>query len=193
LKRKRRRLERRFFNDSEAGDVGIEPVYGILTPLPRRTALIVPVPDAEPAVAAIRLRHDPFAKLGVPAHVTVLFPFAGSDAIDEAALAGILGPRRAFAFMLVAVRRFADENTYLAPDPPEPFVALTEAIWSRWPEHPPYGGTFATIIPHLTLGYGAVAFDGPLPIACHAREVRLIEEDGPGGSWLLRRSFALMA
>ena len=39
------------------------------------TALVVLVPEAEPVVAAHRLRHDPAAADGVPAHVTVLYPF----------------------------------------------------------------------------------------------------------------------
>ena len=39
------------------------------------TALIVVVPEAEPLVGAVRLRHDESARLGAPAHITVLFRF----------------------------------------------------------------------------------------------------------------------
>ena len=48
-----------------------------------RTGLIVEVPDAELVVAHWREQLDPHAMLGVPAHVTVLFPFAAPDRIDE--------------------------------------------------------------------------------------------------------------
>ena len=41
-----------------------------------RSGLIIEVPEAETAVAAWRERLDPQAVLGVPAHITVLFPFA---------------------------------------------------------------------------------------------------------------------
>ena len=43
---------------------------------------------------------------------------------------------------------------YLAPDPPEPFSRLTEAIVERWPDYPPYEGIHETVIPHLTVAYG---------------------------------------
>ena len=39
------------------------------------SALLVPIPEAEPIVAELRLEHDAIAARGVPAHVTVLFPF----------------------------------------------------------------------------------------------------------------------
>jgi hypothetical protein len=41
----------------------------------RETAVLVPVPEAERVVSPPRSRLDGAAALGVPAHVTVLFPF----------------------------------------------------------------------------------------------------------------------
>jgi hypothetical protein len=40
-----------------------------------QSVLLVEVPEAEPAVARHRERLDANALLGIPAHVTVLFPF----------------------------------------------------------------------------------------------------------------------
>ena len=46
------------------------------------TALIFPIPEAEPYVRDLRDRYDPAAADGVPAHITVLPPYAGRfDAI----------------------------------------------------------------------------------------------------------------
>jgi hypothetical protein len=42
---------------------------------PTQSAVLVPVPEAERAVSRHRARLDAAAALGVPAHVTVLFPF----------------------------------------------------------------------------------------------------------------------
>ena len=56
---------------------------------PRRTAVIVPVPEAEPVVARHRATLDAAAGWGVPAHVTVLFPFAPPEQL-AAALIGAL-------------------------------------------------------------------------------------------------------
>jgi hypothetical protein len=40
-----------------------------------QTALIVPVPEADPAVAEWRDRYDRSAPMGVPAHISVLVPW----------------------------------------------------------------------------------------------------------------------
>jgi hypothetical protein len=40
-----------------------------------RSALIVTIPEAEEAVAPHRAQFDEAAAFGIPAHVTVLFPF----------------------------------------------------------------------------------------------------------------------
>ncbi len=57
---------------------------------------------------------------------------------------------RAFTFSLGTIRRFP-EVLYLAPEPAAPFVALTERLFSLFPEFPPYGGQHAAITPHLTV------------------------------------------
>src|SRR6185312_14804244 len=57
-----------------------------LASMPRRTALIVAVPEAETAVGALRREHDSSAALGVPAHVTILFPFLPPERVDQDAL-----------------------------------------------------------------------------------------------------------
>ncbi|HEY8703943.1 MAG TPA: 2'-5' RNA ligase family protein [Gaiellaceae bacterium] len=157
----------------------------------RRTALIVAVPEAEPYVAELRLAHDSSAPLGVPAHITILFPFAPSDELDEDTIADLLAEHPAFDFELASLEHFDDDVTYLAPVPSEPFAALTRAVAERWPTYPPYAGMFETVIPHLTVGETMLELDAPLPIACRAREVVLIEQDEPGGRWRPRRRFPL--
>jgi hypothetical protein len=47
------------------------------------TALLLPVPAAEPAVSRHRARFDVAARDGVPAHVTVLYPFLPPAGISE--------------------------------------------------------------------------------------------------------------
>ena len=92
---------------------------------PPQSALIVPVPSAEPAVAKWRARHDPSAAFGMPAHVTVLYPFLAPDAITQAVerdLESVLSPHPAFPFRLVGVDRF-DGVLYLEPSRPSPFAS----------------------------------------------------------------------
>ncbi len=79
---------------------------------------------------------------------------------------------------------------YLAPDPDEPFVRLTEAVCEAYPEYPPYGGAFDTIVPHLTAAEGAaeVLIEAEvdvvpwLPISAEVREALLIEEIEPNSA-----------
>lgn len=158
--------------------------------MPRQTALIVAVPEAEPAVAELRLEHDPMARLGVPAHITILYPFAAPDAVDEEAIASMLEPHAAFPFELASLEHFDDDVTYLAPLPVRPFDDLIAAAIARWPEYPPYGGTIDAVIPHLTIGTTRLDISIELPIACVARAMTLLEETDDG-RWRTRRQFQL--
>jgi hypothetical protein len=43
---------------------------------------------------------------------------------------------------------------WIAPEPTEPVVAMVRAIAAAFPEHPPYGGQFESVIPHVTVAHG---------------------------------------
>ena len=47
------------------------------------TAFVVRVPEAEAHVRDLRERFDPSVRLGVPAHITVLFPFMAPEYVVE--------------------------------------------------------------------------------------------------------------
>ncbi|MBA3844016.1 MAG: 2'-5' RNA ligase family protein [Actinobacteria bacterium] len=157
----------------------------------RRTALIVAVPEAEAFVGEIRRAHDWSASVGVPAHITILFPFATPEDVDESELAAVFARLPGFGFELSSVERFEDGVTWLRPTPSEPFLALTGAVVRRWPEYPPYEGVHETVIPHLTVAEIDVALELDDPIRAHAHEVQLIEETVAGGRWASRATFAL--
>ncbi len=53
------------------------------------SALVVRVPAAEPCVAALRELHDPVARRGMPAHITLLYPFVAPNEITPAVLARV--------------------------------------------------------------------------------------------------------
>jgi 2'-5' RNA ligase len=165
---------------------------------PRHSALIVPVPAAEPAVSKWRARHDPSAAFGMPAHVTVLYPFIAPDAIThsvERDLESVIGQHPAFPFGLVGVDRFPG-ILYLAPEPAEPFRDLTAALYERWPDHPPYGGAFGEVVPHVTVVQGseppevAPELEQAAPIEAEATEVWLMAERH--NYWSLLKKFPLV-
>ena len=154
----------------------------------------MPVFEAEAAVGALRLQYDRSAARGVPAHITILFPFLDDEELDEAALAAAFAPHRAFDFELARVERFGDDVTYLAPEPDAPFRALTETVRLRWPSHPPYGGEHPDPIPHLTIAETKLevpSLEEALPIAARAREVLLLVETEPDGAWAVLGRYPL--
>jgi 2'-5' RNA ligase len=174
------------------------------TPHPQ-SALIVPVPEAEPYVAHLRRRFDPAAREGVPAHITLLIPFVAPERIDDIVLDGVravLAASPAFDFRLASIARFPG-CTYLVPEPSAPFVALTRALVRRFPECPPYGGAYDSIIPHLTVAQtddiGQALAEADLRRSLAERngidsfcgEVALIENSS--GRWRPMQSFALSA
>jgi len=168
------------------------------------SALVVLIPEAEVLVKSFRDRYDPQAALGVPAHVTVLYPFKSPTELT-ADLIGNLGklfsklPR--FSASFAETRRFPGV-LYLSPEPAETFRHLTEVLTRRFPETPPYGGQFADVVPHLTLaqlndqqkleevaGEFEREANGRLPIQASVREIALL--DNESGRWTVRARFSL--
>jgi 2'-5' RNA ligase len=164
-----------------------------------RTALVVVVDDAVPVVDDFRRRFDPAVHQRIPAHVTLVFPFASPDVVDVAAVRQLYAGAPSFDFELVRVERFP-EHVWLAPEPKDRFVDLISRTVGRLPDHPPYGGVFDEPIPHLTIASGEAVDEaeaaarreiGPhLPIAARAVEVTLLEEQ-PDQTWAARAAFAL--
>ena len=118
------------------------------------SAVLVTVPAAEPIVGPHRARFDWAAARGVPAHVTVLYPFVPPAAIDGAvheSLAAAVATVPRFRAGFEATGWFGTEVLWLAPEPAERFRALTSAVMAAFPGYLPYGGEFDEIVPHLTV------------------------------------------
>lgn len=123
------------------------------------SAFAVNVPEAERYVRDLRERFDPSAKLGVPAHITLLYPFMSPEQITDTVLDRVrraLSSAVTFRFRLVKIGRFPSA-LYLAPQPAEPFVALTERIVHAFPGYLPYCGQYDSIVPHLTIAQASEA------------------------------------
>ena len=154
--------------------------------------LAVPVPAADPLIRSLTAHWEPTYDLGagddVLAHVTVLGPFVALERVPdvEATLRDVLADVEPFAFVLDEVARFEGVVVYLRPRPAEAFVELTARLHERFPQCPPYGGKFADVVPHVTVGpirSAAMertlveAAEAAIPIEATADEVRLIWND----------------
>ncbi|MDQ0372013.1 2'-5' RNA ligase family protein [Cellulomonas humilata] len=114
---------------------------------PRWTAVLVPVPEAEPVVARHRATLDAATGWGIPAHVTVLFPFAPPDRLDAellGALAATVADVPAFGCVFRRTGWFGDDILWLDPEPADAFRALTSAVARAFPQWPPTAASSAT-------------------------------------------------
>ena len=153
---------------------------------------MIAVPEAESIVGPLRSRYDDADVTGIPAHITLLYPFGDRDD----GLADLFAQFEPFDFSLTEMRRWPD-MVWLTPEPAAPFVRLTRALVERYPEHPPYEGAHDQVIPHLTVAlHHAVPRDvglelvHRLPITARATEAVQLEEYEPG-RWRERTRFPL--
>jgi 2'-5' RNA ligase len=119
------------------------------------SAVVVNVPAAEPVVGSYRARLDAAASWGVPAHVTVLYPFLSPSEIDDDVLAALgRAVRTVPRFRAVWSRTawFDQRVLWVAPEPAAAFQALTAAVVREFPEYLPFGGQYDVVVPHLTVG-----------------------------------------
>lgn len=169
----------------------------------RESVLLVEVPEAEPLVGSWRLRFDPVARHGIPAHVTLLFPFRSAEELDLPSLDSVARALTVFPAFEVTFRAPASFPgvVWLRPEPADQFRAMTAALAAPFPDCPPYGGQYAEIVPHLTVGQGLnpdtvetvlVAMQRGLlerPVWCRVKEAHLYVRDGD--QWYRRERFPL--
>ena len=163
----------------------------------RESAIVVRI-RVPAAIERLRRAHDRAARLGVPAHVTILYPFVGADELTPAIrddLAQIAGEFRAFRVTFASAARWPGV-AYLEPRPTSPFTTLIDRVAACFPEHPPYAGAISEVIPHVTVVENSdVALDGiltaaqaALPFAAAAEALEVLGE-GEDGRWRRRWRF----
>jgi 2'-5' RNA ligase len=169
------------------------------------SAILVPVPEAEPVVGRLRARLDRSAGRGIPAHVTVLYPFVPPAQLTRGVIemaAAAVKSVPSFGCRFAGTDWFGEDVLWLAPEPSGPFRALTAAVHEAFPQYPPFGGAFADVIPHLTVGdrpedgiaalRAAEAHVLPmLPVHTHVSRAWLMTGTRAPGSWQLLAAFPL--
>jgi hypothetical protein len=165
------------------------------------TAIVVVVPEIEPVVGEWRMALDPSAPLGVPAHVTILYPFVPRRAVghrDLARLAEIAEGESPFTATFSEVGWFGEDVVYATPHPRERFRGLIRRVAAAWPQHPPYRGLHPDPTPHLTIGdRGSIEemraagheVAARLPVTSQVTRLTLIEQ--VGGRWREAARFPL--
>lgn len=167
----------------------------------RESTLIVRVPTAEPIIGRVRRWLDS-GRNGMPAHITILFPFLQPDELDEMAtesLKQLFAGQERFSFKMMDIGWFDERIMFLTTEPAEPFKALTAAVLERFPDHLPYRGLFNEVRPHVTVASrGRAALlrrvarrvGRQLPIAGEATEVVMMVNEWDG-TWRMATTFPL--
>jgi len=159
-----------------------------------RTLLALMVPEAEPRVGDMRARLDPSARLGLGAHITLVYPWLDSVDVSEDALSRlrrITSAHAAVSFQLDRVDTFPS-TVWLGPTPVEAIAALASSLEAAFPERPRIGPDFERYTPHLSVARNVrndrdnivAALHDRLhihgPVECLCKDVHVMERGAAG-------------
>jgi hypothetical protein len=169
---------------------------------PGSTAIVVLTPEADPAIGEIYRLNSQAGADGMTPHITLLVPFVPAAELDPAVDAGlraVFASLAPFDYALTRVERFQGGILYLPPEPSGPFVALTNALWRAFPDHPPYEGIHDEVVPHATVAESdddellariTADVEPQLPVRCRAEAATIVER-GADLRWRPRVAFPL--
>jgi 2'-5' RNA ligase len=172
------------------------------TDLPLSSALVILLDGSGGFDEARRVYAAETVALGIPFHVTLLYPFAPREELTGVLLEetrAFFAVRRPFEFALTRIAMWP-RVVYAVPEPDDELRDLMRALFARFPQWPPYDRIHDEVVPHATLGEevdAAAVRDeierrvAPLlPLRCQARDVALLEEFEPE-RWRERERFPL--
>ena len=142
------------------------------------------------------------ASLGVPPHITLLYPWRKSPlkVSDLNELEHILNNVEPFELCFERVATFDSGVVYLSLREESKVRKLMQKLFKRFPDTPPYGGAFTDPRPHLTVAkcppeqlpklQTEIAEALELPIVCQVANVVAMEEQSDK-TWTNRRIIEL--
>lgn len=162
-----------------------------------QTGLVIPVPAADALLASVGARYPGTVREGVPAHVSLLYPFVAAAELDKgvtSALGELFAEQAPMPVQFAECYR-RDGFVALLPDPTNGLKELVSKTRRRWPDVVPYEGVYGDVEPHLTVAMRCSAetavtieeeVSTQLPISAELREAWLVAFEG---QWTLRGRF----
>ena len=162
--------------------------------LPTESAALVAIPEAEAVVCEHRAGLDPAARLGVPAHVTVLYPFVPLERSTPYVLAKLAAAIGSVpAFEATSVHRWFEAlvvGSRQSADGPLPLARAAAAL-RAFPGDLPSGGEHPDVVPHLTVGLdhrrsagsGGTRDEPRLPVSADVRSAVLMQGSLQPDTW----------
>lgn len=110
-----------------------------------------------PALERLRRRSVRDAIVGVPAHLTMLYPFIEPARLGPSVrrrLMTVAAATQPFDYRLLGSATWPD-TVYVAVDPVEPFIDLQRRLGAAFPDFPIYGTDPGfEFVPHVTIAEG---------------------------------------
>ncbi|MFG2298286.1 2'-5' RNA ligase family protein [Streptomyces sp. NPDC048603] len=153
-------------------------------PEPGTTAVVIALPDAAPLLDAA-CRIDPaLVRRGVPAHVSLLYPFVPAHALTGEDEEGVRSLAASFPAADLLLEEVVTASGFVAVSVPG-LQPIADAFHAQWPGVRPYGGRFgARPAAHVTVALGAddptaatrvrAAVGSLLPLRTRAAAVQLV-------------------
>jgi hypothetical protein len=111
--------------------------------------LLLITPEADSLVGRWRAEHDPAARFGIPAHVTVRTPFLAPEHWRDPSFEQL----ERFLPLDVTLARLENRPGALVVlvEPDDSLRAITEAVTLSWPSLPPHKGNRRDLAYHVTV------------------------------------------
>ncbi|MGG8410392.1 2'-5' RNA ligase family protein [Streptomyces sp. 12297] len=154
-------------------------------PEPGTTAVVIVLPDAAPLLDAA-WRIDPaLVRRGVPAHVSLFYPFVPQAALTAGDEESVRSLAAGFPRADLLLEEVVTASGFVAVTVPG-LQPIVDAFHAHWPRLRPYGGRFGTRPgAHVTVAMGTddptatarvrTAVDSLLPLRTRAAAVQLVE------------------
>ncbi|MET8682849.1 2'-5' RNA ligase family protein [Streptomyces sp. NPDC004732] len=153
-------------------------------PQPGTTAVVIVLPDATPLLDAARRIDPALVRPGLPAHVSLLYPFVPESALTDQDEEGVRSLAARFPAADLLLEEVVTAPGFVAVAVPG-LQAIVDAFHAQWPELRPYNGRFgARPAAHVTVAMGPddptaaahvrTAIGSLLPLRTRATAVQLV-------------------
>lgn len=117
------------------------------------SSIDIHIPELEVLIAPWRSPTVEVAALGVPPHVTILWPWRNAPVTSEdiTGIADVLKNIEPLTLVFDQLKVFPNGTIYLAMQNAESVQSVTKEIVTAFPDCPPYRGEFADPVPHVTV------------------------------------------
>ena len=124
------------------------------------SALVLLVPEIDDIIGFYRKRYTRDGAIGMPCHITILYPFVDAGAWHDGMLdhlSGVASLVDPISLGFKGLACFEEKDVlFLEPYPQDDILKAIRQVANQFPLYPPYEGAFplSELRPHLTVATG---------------------------------------